>query len=116
MGLADSISNTMTEDVGRKLENLIFLHLRRKYTEHYYFDDKGECDFVSMKRNAVAELVQVCYVLTPDNLKREVNGLLQAMRFFNQRTATIVTFANTDFIENDGFEIKVIPAYKYLLI
>jgi predicted AAA+ superfamily ATPase len=116
LGLIDVISNTMTEDVGRKLENLIFLHLRRKYTELYYFDEKGECDFVTMKHGTVAELVQVCYELTPDNLKRELNGLLQAMRFFNQRKATIVTLANTDFIEKDGFEIEVIPAYKYLLI
>ncbi len=116
LGLVDVISNTLTEDVGRKLENLIFLHLRRKYTELYYFDEKGECDFVAMKHGAVAEIVQVCYELTPDNLKRELNGLLKAMRFFNQFKATIVTFANSDFIEEDGCKIEVIPAYKYLLI
>jgi predicted AAA+ superfamily ATPase len=116
LGLVDVISNTMTEDVGRKLENLIFLHLRRKYTELYYFDEKGECDFVAMKNGAVIKLVQVCYELTPDNLRRELNGLLQAMRFFNQHKATIVTFANTDFIDEDGFKIEVIPAYKYLLV
>lgn len=116
LGLVDVISNTLTEDVGRKLENLIFLHLRRKYTELYYFDEKGECDFVAMKHGAVAEIVQVCYELTPDNLKRELNGLLKAMRFFNQFKATIVTFANSDFIDEDGCKIEVTPAYKYLLI
>jgi predicted AAA+ superfamily ATPase len=114
LGLVDVISNTMTEDLGRKLENLVFLHLRHRYTELYYFDEKGECDFVAMKHNSVVELVQVCYDLNPDNLKRELNGLLQAMRFFNLSKATIVTFDNTDFIEMDGFEIVVIPAYKYL--
>jgi len=114
LGLVDVISNTMTEDAGRKLENLIFLHLRRKYNELYYFDEKGECDFVAMKHGAVKEIVQVCYELTPDNLKRELNGLLKAMRYFNQFKATIVTFANSDFIDEDGCKIKVIPAYKYL--
>jgi uncharacterized protein len=114
-GLAEVISNTVTEDAGRKLENLIFLHLRRKYTELYYFDDKGECDFIAMKHGAITELTQVCYELTPDNLKRELNGLLAAMRFFNQPKGTIVTFNNTDYIEKDGFEITVIPAYKYLM-
>ncbi|MDZ4203230.1 MAG: ATP-binding protein, partial [Bacteroidales bacterium] len=111
----DAVSSSMTEDVGRKLENLVFLHLRRKYNELFYFDEKGECDFVAMKHGVVAELVQVCYELTPDNLKRELNGLLKAMRFFNMHKATIVTFANSDFIEEDGGEIEVIPAYKYLL-
>jgi predicted AAA+ superfamily ATPase len=114
LGLVNVISNTMTEDLGRKFENLIYLHLRRKNTELYYFDEKGECDFVVMKNGELVKLVQVCYELTPDNLKRELNGLLQAMKFFNQQKATIVTFDNTDFINEDGFEIEVIPAYKYL--
>ena len=113
-GLVNVVSNSMTEDSGRKLENLIFLHLRRKYAELYYFDEKGECDFIAMKNGVVSRLVQVCYELTPDNLKRELNGLLRAMRFFNQREAVIVTFANTDVIKQDGFVIKVVPAYTYL--
>lgn len=115
LGLVNVISNTVTEDIGRKLENLIFLHLRRKYSELYYFYNNGECDFVATKDGVVTQLVQVCYELSADNLKRELNGLLQAMRFFKQHKATIVTFANTDFIEEDGFEIDVIPAYKYLM-
>jgi len=115
LGLINVISNTMTEDLGRKLENLVFLHLRRKYTELYYFDMKAECDFVAMKNGSVTELIQVCYELTPDNLKREKNGLLAAMRFFNLHKATIVTFSDTDFITEDSYEIKVVPAYKYLL-
>lgn len=114
LGLVHVISNKLTEDIGRKLENVIFLHLRRKYTELYYFDEKGECDFVAMKNGAVAELVQVCYELTPDNIKRELNGLLKAMRFFNQQNARIVTFSNSDSIEEAGFKVEVIPAYEYL--
>ena len=115
LGLVDAVSNAMTEDAGRKLENLIFLHLRRKYTELYYFDDKGECGFIAMKQGVVKEIIQVCYELNPDNLKRELNGLLEAMKFFKQERATIVTFSDSDLIEEDGFKIDVIPAYKYLV-
>jgi len=115
LGLVDVISNVVTEDAGRKLENLIFLHLRRKYTELYYFDDKGECDFIAMKQGAVTEIIQVCYELNPDNLKRELSGLLKAMKFFKQEKASIVTFADSDYIEAEGCIIEVIPAYKYLI-
>jgi predicted AAA+ superfamily ATPase len=115
LGLVDVISNTMTDDSGRKLENLIFLHLRRKYTELYYFDEKGECDFVAMKNGVVQELVQVCYDLHPDNLKREMNGIMQAMKFFNIQKGKIITFTNTDLIKEHEFEIEVVPAYKYLM-
>jgi uncharacterized protein len=62
----------------------------------------------------VTEIIQVCYELNPDNLKRELNGLLKAMKFFNQEKASIVTFADSDFIEEQGYKIEVIPAYKYL--
>ena len=67
-----------------------------------------------MKQGTVTEIIQVCYELNPDNLKRELNGLLKAMKFFKQENASIVTFADSDYIESEGFKIKVIPAYKYL--
>ena len=114
LGLVNVISSTLTEDLGRKLENLIFLHLRRKYKELYYYDDKGECDFVAMKNGAVTELIQVCFELTADNVKREMAGLLKAMQFFEQQKATIVTFSNSDSIDADGFKVEVIPAYIFL--
>ncbi len=115
LGLINVVSLVLTEDAGRKLENLVFLHLRKKYAELYYFDEKGECDFVAMKNGQVMELVQVCYELTADNLQRELNGLLAAMRFFGQQKATIVTFAGADLIVKEGFTIEVVPAYQFLV-
>jgi len=115
LGLVNVVSNTLTEDLGRKLENLVFLHLRKRFDELYYFDEKGECDFVAVKNSKVVELVQVCYELTPDNLNREKNGLLKAMNFFNITSATIVTFSNADILKEDKYEIKVVPAFQYLL-
>ena len=91
------------------------MHLRRKYTGLYYFDEKGECDFVAMKNGVVAELVQVCYELTPDNVNRELNGLYKAMQFFNCHNAKIVTFANTDSFTGGDYGVQAIPAYQYLV-
>ena len=113
-GMIDAVSAMLTEDHGRKLENLIFLHLRRTYKELYYFDEKGECDFVAIKNGAIA-LVQVCFELTTDNLNRELSGLIKAMKFFNVSRASIVTFNDTDYIEESGFRVDVLPAYKFLL-
>ena len=115
LGLVNVVSSVLTEDAGRKLENLVFLHLRKKYTELYYFDEKGECDFVAMNNGQVMELVQVCYELTADNLQRELNGLLAAMQFFGQQKATIVTFTGVDHIVKEGFTIEVVPAYQFLI-
>lgn len=115
LGLINAVSISMTEDSGRKLENLIFLHLRRKHKELYYFDDNGECDFVVMKNGSVIKLLQVCYELMPDNLERELNSLIKAMKFFKQTNGSIVTLDTEDHIVEDGLVIEVIPAYKYLM-
>lgn len=114
LGLASLISSSVMSDVGRKLENLIFLYLRRLKSDIYFFDDNGECDFVVIKDGQVTHLIQVTYELNSDNLQRELNGLRKAMDFFNFKTGTIVTSNNRDtIIENDS-KINVIPAYEFL--
>ncbi|NCA86443.1 MAG: ATP-binding protein [Clostridia bacterium] len=113
-GLVHVLSLSKTDDRGRKLENLVYLHLRQQYSELYYFDDKGECDFVAFKNGAAEALIQVCYDLTPENLDREVKGLTAAMKFFNLNKGTIVTFADSDTIEAEGYQIEVAPAFDFL--
>ncbi len=113
-GLLNALSVSKTEDLGRKLENLVYLFLRMKYREIYYFDDKGECDFVVFKHGQPMGLFQVCYSLNADNLSREVAGVLTAMKFFNIPTATIVTFSDKDVINEGSYKISVVPAFEFL--
>jgi predicted AAA+ superfamily ATPase len=40
--LVKLLTISKTEDTGKKLENIVYLHLRRNHDEIYYFDDKGE--------------------------------------------------------------------------
>jgi predicted AAA+ superfamily ATPase len=114
--MLESVSGNPNREKGRKLENLIFLHLRKKYSEIYYFDrkDKGECDFITTNRSNIKEIIQVCYELTPDNLNRELNGLAEAMHFFNFNKAVIVTFDQKDKITYKDFDISVVPAHEFL--
>lgn len=113
-GLVHAMSVSKTEDKGRKLENMVYLHLRRKYRELYYFNDRGECDFVVCENGSPRYLIQVCYELTPDNVDREVAGLVEAMKFFNFDKSQIVTFADSDEIEEDGYKIEVVAGYEFL--
>ncbi|WP_217349163.1 ATP-binding protein [Algoriphagus sp. A40] len=80
-GLVTNNTRSFSDDHGRRFENMVFLHFRRKYQEIYYFSEKHECDFVVFDRNGLVELVQVCYDLNTENLKRELNGLWEAMKF-----------------------------------
>lgn len=114
--IAFSTQNSIrfTDDWGRKMENLVFLHLRRKYKDLYYFQEKLECDFVAFERENLKEIVQVCYELNFDNLKRELDGAYEAMRFFNKTEATLVTLKEEDRFEQDGLVIQVVPLHQFL--
>ncbi|MFH2143809.1 MAG: ATP-binding protein [Bacteroidota bacterium] len=114
IGMVNSVSVSASENIGRKLENLIFLQLRKKYKEIYYYSDKVECDFVVFKNGKVKELIQVCYELSPDNMYRETEGLKIAMAFFGQKKATIVTHSQNDVITEKWGEITIVSADIFL--
>jgi len=109
-----SVASSFTENLGRKLENLIYQQLRRRYKEIYYFTDKGECDFLAFIKGKIHKAIQVCYQIDDLNFYREYNGLLEALRFFKLQEGLIITLDQKDVFEQDGFIIKMIPAYEYL--
>jgi uncharacterized protein len=115
LGLFSQNSIIFTEENGRRLENMVYLHVRRKYSEIYYFQDKRECDFVVMKNGKVMDLIQVCYDLTPENLDWESQGLIEAMEFFNIKEGKIITLKQTETFVKDKFKIKVMAAVDFLV-
>jgi uncharacterized protein len=114
-GFARGNSLSYTNDQGRLLENAVFIQLKRNGLDIKYFKHKHECDFVVFKSKKIEQACQVCADLTLDNKDREINGLLEAMDFFGLQTGTIVTFNQEDYFNVSGKEIKVIPAWKWML-
>lgn len=114
LGLVNEASANFSDATGHKLENLIFLHLRRTSKNICYYKDKGECDFVIIEKGKVIRAIQVCHQITDQNFKREYNGLLEAMKAFNLSEGIIVTTSQADSFEEDGKIIRMIPASQYL--
>jgi uncharacterized protein len=116
LGLFTQNSIIFTEENGRRLENLVYLHLRRKYTEIYYFQEKKECDFVVMKNGKVIDLIQVCYELTPENLDRKTQGLIEAMEFFKMKKGKIITLKQNEIFNKNNCQIDVLSANNFLIL
>jgi predicted AAA+ superfamily ATPase len=112
-GLIDANSLSFSEDKGRRLENAVFIYLRNLGKKIFYFKEKNECDFVIFEKNKCTDLIQVCYDVNLDNQHREINGLVEAMKYFNLQKGTIITFKQTDRIIVDDKEIHLVPAYIY---
>ena len=114
-GIYHQIKTTFTNDHGRQLENAVYLHLRRKYKEIFYYNKNGECDFIVMKNGRPQHCIQVCYNLNDMNMERELQGLKSAIDFFKMKEGVIITHDQTDLFEIKGTIIKLIPAWKYFL-
>ena len=113
-GFISEVATLFTDNLGQRFENLIFLHLRRKFDKLYFFKEKGECDFVALNLDKVEELVQVCYRIDDMNFQREYSGLVEAMKFFKKAEVLIVTFYQKDIFEKDGLTVRLVPTNEYL--
>ncbi len=106
----------VSEDRGRLLENIVFLHLRQKTKEIYFHKEQKECDFIIREGNQIREAIQVTTHLSNEEVKkREINGLVEALRTYDLSEGLILTENEQDTIVHEGLKIKVLPIWKWLL-
>jgi hypothetical protein len=101
----------LNEDYSKIYENTVFMHLRRKTKNVFYYKLKQECDFY-----ADDKLINVSYDIEhPQTLKREIDSLKEAMEFFSRDIAYLITKDKEDALKIENKTIKIIPLYKFLL-
>ncbi len=115
-GLCNLMSFRFSEDIGRLVENLVFLRLMGSGDIYYWKDDKGEVDFVVKEGTAVTRLVQSCFDLSEAKTRRREEGaLLRAMKHFGLKRGTIVTWDETGEESKEGKVIEYRPLWRWLL-
>lgn len=113
-GIYNQAKTAFSDDSGRQLENAVFLHLRRRYQDIFFFNKQGECDFVVMEKGKAVACIQVCWKVDDMNMKREISGLKTALDYFGLQEGIIVTHDQSDLFEVDGTTIKVVPAREFM--
>lgn len=108
-GLLQAVSSRLVFNDALRFENLVFLALRRKFRDLYYFDGEGECDFIAVRRHAPVMAVQTCVELESSDLKRELGGVRSAMARFGLREGWIVTLEQTDVYNVPEGVVHVVP-------
>lgn len=123
-GLQNNRENSFApENIGWRLENVIFIELLRRcandYLDLYYYKANArskEVDFVICNQNKPIELIQVAYEI--DNVKtfnREVSSLINASETLKCEKLSLIAFAETHDIELHGKIIHIISAIEWLL-
>jgi uncharacterized protein len=110
-GLRRANSPQATADLGHRLENAVFLALRRQKKAISYAGEvhQWECDFVTEN-----EAIQVCADLNARNQEREVRGAVRAAALPGRRRPLILTLNQRDRIEMESTTIDVAPAWEWL--
>ena len=105
-GFVQSTAFNLSENLGRLLENQVFVELlRRGYipgkTLFYYRtrNDK-EIDFVTRKGSKVEQLIQVCYNMSSEKTrKRELDALVEAAEELHCDSLLVITNSKEEKIE-----------------
>ena len=115
-GIRNNVSFFFSDDEGRLIENLVFIELKRKGKEVFYFKGRKECDFVIRKGSKITEAVQVSLSLTAGvNEEREMGGILEALEHFHLKRGVILTKHQEDTVRRKKFTIKLMPVWKWLI-
>ncbi len=115
-GLRNAISFKFSEDIGRLAENLVFVELKRKGKEFFYWKNKKgqEIDFVIKNKDKSLSCVNVSYANKIH--EREINGLLEFKKEFEQCKDLIILTKDLEKEEKFGrIKIRFIPIYKFML-
>lgn len=109
-------------DIGKLMENLVFLEYLRKENKDpllnisYLKLRDGEVDFVIKRDNFIKELVQVSYSSSLDEIdKRELKSLIKGEELLKCKNLIVITWDFENNITYSGKKIKFIPLWKWLL-
>ncbi len=120
-GMINSIVSRGNFDYGRLIENLVFLELKRRRKEIYFYAAPDfEVDFVVKEGLEIRQLIQVCYSLANnDTKKREINALIKASRELDCHDLLVITWDNEArekiIVAGKKHSIAFIPLWKWLL-
>lgn len=122
-GLINTLSFRFMKNIGKVMENMVAVELKRKAcldpnTEIYYWKDYSgkETDFVIKRRRKITRLIQVCWDISDSKTReREIKGLLASMKEFKLKKGLIITsdYEGLEIINRK--EIRFIPLWKWLL-
>jgi len=109
-GFLNALSFSFSKNYGKLIENLVFQHLNAKHSNKVFFIKNGlDIDFIVNEEEKT--IFQVCYEMTENNRKRELESLKQAMKKFKTKTGYCITRDQNKTTTNKN--IKIIEFWRW---
>ncbi|MBQ8761531.1 MAG: ATP-binding protein [Bacteroidales bacterium] len=119
-GFVSSSAFNVSDNLGRLLENQVFVELLRRGYESgktlFYYRSRNdrEVDFVTRNGTRVEQLIQVCYDISmPKTKKRELDALVECSHELNCDRLLVITNNEEMTISYKNKSIEVLPVYKW---
>ncbi|MFH1072562.1 MAG: ATP-binding protein [Nanoarchaeota archaeon] len=116
-GMYRLVSTSFSANRGKYYENLVFLYLKKRFGEVYYWkDERSEVDFIIKQGAKVVGAYQVCFDFSNKEVKeREVKGLIAALKAFTLNSGILITAAYEAEETVGRKKIKYVPLWKWVL-
>ena len=113
IGFYSNLSLKTFKDMGRILENIVYLHLIRNFEQVYYYETKNkmEVDFIT-KNNINLSLIEATYEIDEEHYKK----VFRALNELKLKKGIIVSWDTEDSVKKNSLTIEVVPAWKFLLM
>ena len=110
-GLRNAVSFKFSKDLGKLAENIVFVELKRREKDVYYWQNKGEVDFIIKNKDNSLEAMNVSF--TNEINDREVKSLSEFKKEYKTKIKEIIIITND--LEKKEKGIEFIPLWKWLL-
>lgn len=114
-GLTNAVGFNFSPNTGKLLENLIFLSLRCKTSEIYYFTTPAgyEIDFYLPETRQFIQVAQ--NIDNPATRERGIRALMDAMRAIHLSNGMILSSSNMESVAENGAEITIRSMAEFLV-
>ncbi len=114
-GLRRVAARSAEADIGKLLENQVYLELRRRNSSVYYYRERGEVDFVITEGYTPKAAIQVCaYGMdVKETREREIKSLVDCLHDLELDEGLIVTMDRDEIIETDNKILRSVSAVDW---
>ena len=115
-GLRNIIARSDSEDIGKLAENAVFIELKRRSKEIYYYKEEKEVDFILTENFQPKLAIQVSYSSLDDSktYSRELDSLIACLLDLNLNEGLILTKDREEVLSYDCKKIRFVPLYKWM--
>ena len=114
--IINRIGFNATDNIGVKLENIVFVELKRRGLDLFYHSDKKECDFIVRQGITITQAYQVTVGMNSEKTRqREIDGLREAMQAYHLSEGYIITMDEKKELNVDEGKVHILPVWEWML-